>query len=72
VKKRKRIIALVRQQQAKYLKKSQKFGIEIPSSVAYALELDKVNGNTLTAHAKAKEMKNIRGACTIFENGSIP
>ena len=71
LKKRQRIIALVRERQAKYLKKSQKFGIEVPSSVAHALELDKTNGNTLWADAIAKEMKNVRIAFKILTNGEI-
>ncbi len=37
-----------------------KFGIEVPTSVDHALELDKKNGNTFWADAIAKEMKDVR------------
>ncbi len=37
-----------------------KFGIEVPTSVDHALEIDKKNGNTFWADAIAKEMKDVR------------
>eukprot|EP01082_Thalassiosira_pseudonana_P011160 g10259.t1 g10259 contig4:1534300-1534839(+) len=40
LKKRDRIIAQVKQRNARYLKKTHKFGIEMPKSVQEALELD--------------------------------
>ena len=39
-----RIIASVREHQSKYLKKSHKFGIELPTTVEKALALDAKNG----------------------------
>ena len=41
LKKRDRIIALVKQRKARYLKKTHKFGAEVLTSVAHAFELDK-------------------------------
>ena len=41
------------------MKKTHKFGIELPKLVAHALELDRQNGNTLWADAIAKEMKDV-------------
>ena len=46
-KKRDIIVASVMTQQIRYLKKSYKFGIELPKAVEQALTLDVTNGNTL-------------------------
>lgn len=56
LKKRERIISLVKKRSARYLKKTHKFGIELPKTVAEAYALDKKNGNTYWADAIAKEM----------------
>jgi hypothetical protein len=65
------IIALVKKRSTRFLKKTHKFGIEVPRSVAEAYALDKKNGNTLWADliAKAKEMKNVWIAFKILANG---
>jgi len=57
LKKRDRIISLVRKLIPRYLKGNHKFGIEIPTSVKDALELDNKNGNTNWADAIATKMK---------------
>ena len=57
--KRNRIIVSVRKQQTRYLKRSHKFGIELPKTVEEALGLDAKNGNTLWADAISKEMENV-------------
>ena len=62
LKKRIRIISLVRKRIPRYLKRKHKFGIELPTSVKDALEIDKNNGNTYWADAIATEMKNVRAA----------
>ena len=41
LKKRDRIISLMRKRKPRYLKKTHKFRIEVPTTVAEALELDK-------------------------------
>lgn len=69
LKKADRIISLVRQRQARYLKKQQKFGVDLPKTVEEALALDKKNGNTLWADAIAKEMKNVKVAFDILPDG---
>ena len=69
LRKREHIIALVKKRSARFLKKTHKFGIEVPRSVAEAYALDKKNGNTLWADSIAKEMKNVRIAFKILENG---
>jgi len=69
LKKRERIISLVKKRQTRYLKRTHKFGIAIPKIVDKALELDKINGNTLWADAIAKEMKNVRVAFKILPDG---
>ncbi len=67
--KRKHIIALVKERSTRFLKKTHKFGIEVPRSVAEAYALDKKNSNTLWADSIAKEMKNVRIAFKILANG---
>jgi hypothetical protein len=69
LKKRDRIISLVKQRKARYLKKTHKFGIEVPTSVAHAFELDKRNGNTLWADGITKEMTNVKVAFNVLEEG---
>ena len=47
LKKRFRIIPLIKKRNARYLKKTHTFGIEVHKSVAQAYAIDKKNGNTL-------------------------
>ncbi len=61
---RKCIISLVKKQKMSYLKKNLKFGIEVPTLVDHALEINKQNGNTLWADAIGKEMKDV---CIAFK-----
>ena len=68
-KKQHRIISFVKKRSARYLKKTHKFGVELPKSVAEAYALDKKNGNTLWADSIAKEMKDVRPAFKIMEDG---
>ena len=51
------------------MKKTHKFGIEMPKTVAEALALDKKNGNTLWADAIAKEMKEVKVAFRKLKDG---
>jgi hypothetical protein len=67
--KREHIIALVKKRSTRFLKKTHKFGIEVPRSVAEAYALDKKNGNTLWADSITKEMKNVRIAFKILADG---
>ena len=68
-KKRDRIIASVRKWQTRYLKKSQKFGIDLPKTVEQAHALDAKNGNTLWADAISIEMENISIAFEVLPYG---
>ena len=43
-----------------HLKKTHKFGIEVPKTVEEALALDAKNSNTYWADDIAKEMKNVK------------
>ncbi len=73
LKKRDRIISLVRKRTTHYLKRTHKFGIEVPKTVTEALAMDRKNGNTLWADAIAKEMKEVRIAFNILPDGrSVP
>jgi hypothetical protein len=69
LRKREHIIALVMKRRTRFLKKTHKFGIEVPRFVAEAYALDKKNGNTLCTDSIAKEMKNVRIAFKILANG---
>jgi hypothetical protein len=59
LKKQERIIALVKGRHAKFLKKTFKFGIEVPNTVREAYALDGKNGDTKWADAIQKEMENV-------------
>jgi hypothetical protein len=73
LKKRDRIISLMRKRNPRYLKRTYKFGIELPKIVKEALELDKKNGNTFWADAIAKEMKDFCVAFKMLLDGqSVP
>ncbi len=69
LKKRDQIISLVRKQTTRYLKRTHKFGIEVPKTVKEALALDRKNDNTFWADAIAKEMKEVRIAFNILPDG---
>ena len=69
LRKRERIILLVKQCNARYLKQTHKFGVELPKTVPEALAIDRKNKNTLWADAIAKEMKNVRIAFKILPDG---
>ncbi len=56
LKKRVRIISLVCKRTTHYLKRTHKFGMEVPKTVKEALALDCKNGNTLWVDAITKEM----------------
>jgi hypothetical protein len=65
------MISLVHKRTTRYLKRTHKFGIEIPKTVKEALALDRKNGNTLWADAIAKEMREVRIAFNILPDGSF-
>ena len=69
IKKRDRIIKKVK---ARILKRTHKFGIEIPRSVKHALEIDEKTGTTFWADAINKEMRNVSSAFDIRDDGKIP
>eukprot|EP00957_Ditylum_brightwellii_P038291 2895356-Ditylum_brightwellii.AAC.1 len=54
---------------ARVRKTTHKYGIEIPTSVVYAIELDKRNGNTLWQDAVKREMTNIGIAFEVLPDG---
>ena len=58
---------------SRYHKRSHKFGIEIPKTVKRALEIDKDTGTNFWEQAILKEMKHVRPALKILEDGeAIP
>jgi hypothetical protein len=64
LKKRDRIILLVKKHNSQFLKRTHKFGIEVPKTVKEPLEIVRRNGNTFWANAIAKEMEDV---CVAFE-----
>ncbi len=64
------IISLVHGRTTRYLKRTHKFGIEIPKTFKEALALDRKNGNTLWADAIAMEMREVHIAFNILPDGS--
>ena len=73
LKKRDIIIASIRRWQIRYLRKSHKFGIELPKTVEQTLALDAKSGNNLRADAISKEMENVRVAFEVIPDGkSVP
>lgn len=67
--KRSKIVAAVRQ---RYLKRTHKFGIEVPKTIERALEVDKANGNNLWRDSIAKEMQAVRVAFKILPEDESP
>jgi hypothetical protein len=63
LRKRSRIFSYVRKQNPRYLKRTHKFGIELPKTVKETFEFDKKNGNTFWADTIAREMKDV---CVTF------
>ena len=59
LKNRLRIISLIKKRDIRYLKKTHKFGIEVPKSVYQAYALYKNNGNTFCPDAISKEMNYV-------------
>ena len=66
LKKRTRLLKAVHHRLAK---KSMKFGIDVPKSVAEGLQFDQVNGNTFWGEAIQKELTNVRVAFDLLEDG---
>ena len=54
-----------------YLKRNEKFGIALPKSIKEALQLDKENGNTLWADEIETEIKNVKAAFKILNDGEM-
>ena len=69
LKKRDRIIAQVKRRSAQYLKRTHKWGLELPKTVGEALAIDKKNGNTFWADAIAKEIKNVQVSFKKLDDG---
>jgi phosphatidate phosphatase APP1 len=50
-------------------KKTHEYGIEVPTSLVRAKELDRINGNTLWTNALKLEMHNVGVAFEVLEDG---
>ena len=71
LKKRLRIITLVNKRNTRYLKKTHKFGVELPMSVAQIYAQDKKNGNNLWEDTIFNYMKDFSPALRKLDNGDI-
>ena len=60
LKKRDKIVAIIRKWQIQYLKKSCKFGVELPKSMEQALALDVKKGKTIWADAISEEIEHVK------------
>ena len=69
LRRRDRILAAVN---SRYHKRTHKFGIEIPKTVAEAYELDRRNGNDLWRKAIEKEMEAVRVAFKLMGDDEKP
>jgi hypothetical protein len=66
LKKRDSIISAVR---ARFIRRDYKFGIKVPANIAEARALDIENGDDLWERSVEKEMKNVRVAFKILDDG---
>jgi len=66
LKQSKRIIQKVK---SRYWQRTHKYGVNLPKSVAEALQFDPENGNTLWHDAIQKELKNVQVAFKFLEEG---
>ena len=69
LRRRDRIIAGIN---SRISKVTHKYGVELPTSVNQAKQLDDKNGNTLWVDAINKEMENLKVAFDILEDGAKP
>ena len=69
LKKRDRMIKKV---QKRYVRRTHKFGIELPRTVEEALAIDGKTGTDLWRKAIEKEMTNVNVAFDVREDGSVP
>ena len=61
--------AIISAMKMRLRKTTHKYGIEIPTSVNHAMEIDRKNGNTMWKDALAHEMFNVGVAFEILEEG---
>ena len=71
LKKRFRIISLVKKRNSRYLKKTHKYGIEVPKYISQAYDLDKKIDSTLWEYSIAKDMNDVSPAFKILDNDAI-
>ena len=69
LKKRDRIIKKVK---TRYFRRTHKYGIELPKTVADAFAIDQKTGTDLWRKAIEKEMRNVQVALDIREDGVVP
>lgn len=69
IRKRDRIIKKVK---TKYWKRTHKYGIELPKTIAEAFEIDRRTGTKFWTNAIAKEMRNVMPAFEFNDEDNIP
>jgi hypothetical protein len=63
---------LIKKVKTRYWKRTHKFGIELPKSVAEALKVDEVTGTTFWRDAIDKEMRNVTCAFEFRDDNAVP
>ena len=63
--------AIISAMKVRLQRTTHKYGIEIPTSVDHAMEIDRKNGNTMWKDALALEMLNVGVAFKILEEGQM-
>ena len=72
LKKRDRVIGKLSKKNNKYWHRTHKYGIELPKTVAEALDIDRRTGTTLWCDAIEKEMRNNAPAFKFNDDDSVP
>jgi hypothetical protein len=72
LKKHERIIGKLSKKNTKYWHRTHKYGIELPKTVAEALDIDRRTGTTLWRDAIEKEMRNNAPAFKFNDDDSVP
>mmetsp|Transcript_8647 Transcript_8647/g.12593 ORF Transcript_8647/g.12593 Transcript_8647/m.12593 type:complete len:946 (-) Transcript_8647:1039-3876(-) len=72
LKKRDRIISKVAKGKAKYWTRTHKYGIELPKTIAEALDIDRRTGTTFWRDGIEKEMKNVSKAFQFNDDDTVP
>ena len=63
---------IIQKVKTRFRKKTHKYGIEVPSSVREALDIDRRTGTDMWRKAIEKEMRNVMVAFDVRDDGKVP